>query len=73
MRREKKTHLMPPKHASDAQLGNCRLGTLDVMRIAPAAAGNTAVYSNTAEVSPLQVAPAAALAADATSGGIKMG
>lgn len=62
---------MPPKHASDTQPCNRRLGTLDIMRIAPAAAGYAAVYSNAAEVPPLQIAPAAALAADATSGRVR--
>jgi hypothetical protein len=59
---------MTPEHASHTQSCDGSLGTLDVVRVAPAAAGHAAVYSDAAEVSPLQVAAAAALAADATPG-----
>ena len=54
---------MPSEHASDIQLGNGGLGTLNVVSVAPGAAGYTTVYGNAAEVTPLQIAPAAALTA----------
>ena len=59
-------YLMTPEHASHTQFCDGSLGALDVVRIAPTAAGHTAVYSDAAEVSPLQVAAAAAVAAHAT-------
>ena len=56
-------NLMPSEHASDIQLGNGGLGTLNIVSVAPGAAGYTTVYGNAAEVTPLQIAPAAALTA----------